>query len=326
MAHTIQAQSKAGTRAVKPIVAKGMKQASKLATNNADLQAALVTNSERHDGPNVLVSNPVKSLRKEGGDIHDQVRTRIKEQLDDLKGMLDPLAPPMLTSLAQFAAQGKVLTSFGVTLKAKAADAGAAILKLGMAKAQGWQMHRLTDGWMLKAKFVNIQTAVTTRFRTLQFLISADTATTMADTIVTAASSAHIATSVDEIHRVAETFGLEAKDMVAILQAAAVIRANQKVEIASSLGTVLSAGTTLELKAGVSIKQSAKSHTFTDGLGGSITIMGGMVHINPLLAAGADLPVIVPPVVPLTPTQLPGPVKTVPQYEGMNAHDTAIVG
>ena len=319
---SFQAMGKDTTRAIKPVLAKGMTQVANSAENNANLQAALITNSERQDGPNCLTSNPGKSGVKEKHEFHEQVIDRIKEHLaavqDDLKFVLTP-------ALAQFALHGSALTSTVIAAPARMADLGTSILKMGMAKAEGWQMQRITEGWMLFAKFVNTQAEVAVRFFTPNFLVNTGSYVVMAEHGHQSINT-NVVVSGEEIHRVAHTFALDAKEVTFLATTTAAIRSNIKTEIASTVEVDISAGATINLKAAAAINHSALSHTITDGLGGSIKVVGGMVYINSLVPPPASPPTAVVPVVPNIPVHLPGKVRVVPQYEGMSAHGTSFVG
>lgn len=296
---------------------KALGQAGKQSKSNADLQGFLVTNCTRVPVPDSRTSNPAKSNENEKHDLADQQRQKLKDHLGSAIGWL---TTGVLPSLAMFAAAGSPMVAAAVTLPAKAADLAALVLKIGMHRSHGWEMKRMTDGWLLLCKLMKVTAETAIHFRTPAFFVSTDTHH-MAATTSLEVVDVKTVVSQDEIHRVANAFGLEGTFLTALLLASATIHANGKVDIASLLETDVSAATNLNLKAGLAIHLEATSHTIADHLGGSIGLTAGRIDLNPLVpVAVAGAPTVVAPVVPAIPLHLPAATQKMPQYEGQGAH------
>jgi hypothetical protein len=308
-------------RGFKDTSRKALRQAGNQAKSNAELQSFLVTNTARQAVPDSRTSNPAKSNENEKHDLAETQRQKLKDHLGSASTwLLKGLVP----SLAGFAAAGVPMLDALVTLPAKAADLAALRLKIGMHRSHGWEMKRLTDAWTLFSKFMKVTAETAIHFRAPAVFVSADTHH-VAATLSLEVVDVKTVVAQEEIHRVANAFGLEATHLVALLQAAATIHANGKLELATATDATLSAGTNVNLVAGNALHHSAITHTFADAAGGSIKLSGGRIDLNPLVPAALPaVPVVVLPVVPVSPSQQPAATKQMPQYDGLGAHGSLL--
>ena len=118
--------------------------------NHADMQAAVLQNSERDTKPDSRMTNPAKAHTNEKWELLTQFRTTLKKAADSVSSHLVKDITP---GIAQFGVHGTTMISAGLALPAMIADCATHICKLGMAKVNGWKMLRLSDGYMIAAKF-----------------------------------------------------------------------------------------------------------------------------------------------------------------------------
>lgn len=305
-------------RGYKNTAQKALRQGGNQAKSNAELQSFLVSNTSRQAVPDSRTSNPAKSNENEKHDLAETQRQKLK---DSLGSAVSWVTKGLVPALVGFGLAGTVMTDAIATLPAKAADLAALTLKIGMHRSHGWEMKRLTDAWTMFCKYMKVTAETAIHFRAPAVLVSADTVHT-ASTLSLEVTDIKAVIAQEEIHRVANAYGLEATYLCALLQAAATIHANGKIELASLTEVGVSAVGTIKLTAGTGgIHHSANAHTFADLLGGSISLSGGRIDLNPLVPAALPaVPVVVLPVVPVSASTLPAPTQTMPQYDGLGAH------
>ncbi len=323
----------------KNTVAKRMTQLASAATVNADVQAAVVTNSDREAKPTSAVSNPAKSHENEKWDLASRIRNNVKRGLN---AAADTLALGVAPGLIRQALTDPLsVVDVGTTIPAMVADLKALTLKVGMQKQNGWKMFRVSDGWAVLAKFIN-HTASVVRTRAVAILEETEVKSTTASTHVL--SGDLVALNVkNEIHRVADAFGLDAKTLTMLLQLSAKIHANGALDLASTTTAKLSGLVGVDIASLGYIHQAASLHSMTEPAGASITMSGGIVAINgivlingvpfmngfiptpPLLLPTPPLPTLVLPIVPPVPLTPAATTRTCPQYEGMNGHEADVL-
>lgn len=315
------------SRGHREFVSKLATQLSKATVENANIQAAVTTNSDRSEANrkkiDSRISNPAKAHKNEKYEIADQVRTKLKKHLNSINvHILKDLNP----ALAQFALHGGVLLESITTLPAMAADAGALILKAGMAKANGWKLIRLSDALMMMAKFVSLKGEVAIQMDAPAVLTTTELHHRKSELDIEVAGVKAVICK-EEIHRVAGAYGMDAGSLVLIIQGLATLYSNGHLQLASTTTAELSALGQVAIKAAGEVKSSALTHTIVDAAGGTIRIVGGIIMLNPLTRATPDLPAeeTVLPVVPVIPLTPQGPVAVIPQYEGVNALGTSII-
>ena len=106
--------------------------------------------SERDTKPDSRMTNPAKAHTNEKWELLTQFRTTLKKAADSVSSHLVKDITP---GIAQFGVHGTTMISAGLALPAMIADCATHICKLGMAKVNGWKMLRLSDGYMIAAKF-----------------------------------------------------------------------------------------------------------------------------------------------------------------------------
>lgn len=289
---------------------------------NANEQAALTTNSVRDRESTSAISNPAKNAKDDAKTVHFQTREGIKKQLaavrDHLK--LDVLAQ----SVTQLTLQGNPLVNTGITVAAMARDAAALITQIGMAKANGYKLIRQSDGFMVRSHFTDFVSATTVRTKAPAILEDGGFIhENSLHSLETTGSKVIIANEMST--RVAEVHAIEATDIVQLAAKSIKQRANLEVELAATGKATLSGGAKVDVLSGIAIDVKAPLLTFADALGGTIKVGLGIIDLNPLVPAGPGVPVTIPPIVPHVPATPIASMKTVPQYEGMNAQSTSFM-
>lgn len=290
---SLQARAQASAAGMKPVIGKRMKQLGNSSKHNADILAAVVTNSSRDAAPDSRRSNPAMSAENEKYDIAEQIREKTKMHVSIAA---DSLKKTLIPALTQFTAKGSPMVQPLATALAMVKDLMSLTIKLGMVRSHGWKMLRLSDVYAIFAKAFTVNTESAVRFQAPAILNSAQVVDTAASVVQTTADvEVHMVK--DEIHRIAEVFAIDANYLTAVLRAAAVIHATGKIDIAS-----------------------ASQLTMTGAAG--VKVVGATIDLNPI--GGVPLPTV--PVTPaFAPSTKPPPVKTVPQYKGVAAQGTTFI-
>ncbi len=322
MAKTFKERIASSARGHKKLVVAHGRQITNTAKANANEQAVLTTNSIRGQEATSAISNPAKNTREDAKAVGFQTREGIKQHLkafgDHLK--LDVLAQ----SVTQLAAHGLPLINTGTTVAAMARDGATLIAQVGMAKANGYKLIRQSDGYMVRAHFVDHVAATTSRTKAVAIL--QDGTFIHANSIKSLETTGIKAVIANEsVTRVAEGHTTEATDIVHLAAKSIKYRANIEAELAATGKTTVSGGAKVEVLSGVAIDVSAPLLTFTDRAGGTIRMGLGVIDINPLVSSAPKIPVIIPSVIPHIPLTPIASIKTVPQYEGMNAQSTSFM-
>lgn len=303
-------------RGAKKSVSAATEQTGRTMADNAELQAMVFANAIRAE-PTSLASNPAKTTREEKYDLIELSRNRMLVHLENFsEHIIKDLAP----GLAQFviAAPGKLTTAL-TAIAGIPAELGQYVVGLGLPRAHGWKIQRLTDGLITGAKFFFNKAEVLIRQQAPAYLVNALLVHENYETKVRSGSM-DVTLVRDEIHRVAETFGLDADTLVLLLKTAATVKTTGKMELASNLETKVESVGPVKVTSNASVKTSAPSHVLTDGAGGTITMSGGFIALNPVVPQAPEVAVPVPPVVSLTAsTGIPTP-EMINQYTGMAYH------
>lgn len=304
--------ARAGTVGIKPQLKEAMGQVSSSFEANANLQSAITNNGGDAIELNSGYTNPAVVHESEKYDVLDALRTR-------LSSTYRVLAERTLGIKAKFGIeQLKALGGFekaDIALNASIRELATLLVSLGEMRSYGWKLNRIADAWGMISKYFFVQ-AQTIRME----------APSINHTGVLISSASHVhETTADlkvvqvknEIHRVADAFGLDAKYLTLLLSETAKLQAMKNVEVAAKEDLVLSAAENVSVRAGSSIH-------LTDGAGGSITMQGGVIHINPVTPPN-DAVIVVSDVENLTPTAYPRVQEYAPNMEGAQPHVAGII-
>ena len=289
---------------------------------NVNEHAVLTTNSVRDLEPTSAISNPAKGAKDDAKTVHFQTREGIKQHL---KAFADHLKQDVLAqSLAQLTLHGKPIVNTGITVAAMARDAATLITQLGMAKANGYKLIRQSDGFMVRSHFTDFVSATTVRTKAPAILedgsfIHENSLQSLETTGV------KVLIANESVTRVAEVHSTEATDIVQLAVNSIKQRANLDVELAATATATLSGGTKADVLSGVAVGVHAPLLTFTDTAGGTIKVGLGIIDLNPMVPSAPVLPPLIPPITPHVAATPVAPMKTVPQYEGMNAQSTSFM-
>lgn len=305
-----------GLKGAKRSTAMAIQRTSSTFAKNAEMQAMAFANAIRTD-PSSLASNPARTTREEKYDLIELTRNRM---LVNLEAFSEHIIKDLAPGLAQYvvAAPGKLVASL-TSIAGIPSEIGSYIISLGLPRAHGWKVQRYTDGLITGAKFIFNKAEVVLRNQapailTTGFLVQESYETKLR------AGSMDVTMVRDEIHRVAETFALDAETLVLLISAAAELKSAGKLNLAANTELNAQSVGPMKLTSGASMKQSALDHTLVDAAGGTIKVVGGVIHLNPVVPAVPDVPVPVPPVVNVSAnTSIPTPQMT-NQYEGMAYH------
>lgn len=303
---------------------KAGKQMANTGENHADVMAAIVTNAIRSDEPSSAITNPSKSIRQVKFDYADDLRERVKQHLQVFQDHLKSDLTPGLVQLALQMPKAS-LDAIRDALLGVRAELGTLTVNVGLLKSHGWQLKRLADFYMVAAKGIvhRAQTVILQRAPALLTNVTVEqvTAAVSQETL----KDAKIILSRDEIHRLSNHLGIDAKTISLLTKLMLVLRSEEDIEMAALKKAVLSAKDGIDLTTIETIKSSAKMHSICDLAGGNIKVSNGVIDLNPLgLPPVPTVPVVVLPVVLADDSQgqLAG-VQVVPQYEGMAAHGTS---
>lgn len=300
------------------------KQAANISENNADVLAALVTNTLRTEEPTSARSNPAKSTRNVKHDYAYETREKVKQHLQIPRAHIEQELTP---ALVQLAAQWPKVALDGIrdTLLGIRGEMATLTVNVGLLKSHGWSLHRLSDFSILAAKGIVHRAATAIMQKAPAVLVNTTVHQMTASFSQETLKDAKVILSRDEIHRLANLLSVDAKAMTLLLKELAAIRSAQEVEIAAGQKATLSGKDTVEIVSGDTIKSSAKMHSICDMGGGSIKVSNGVIDLNPMGAPPMPtIPVVVLPVVLAEhgDGKLAG-VQAVPQYEGMGAQGTS---
>lgn len=274
---------KAG-KATKKSAGVGLKQISLAADTNAKMQDEVIGGG-KPTTPESTLSNPAKTHQDEKGKIYGEVKARMSGLADllgnsSLKGIIDP-----------------ALQALGITRsssKASQAELGKLLLSSTTFKAFGYVIQRVTDLYVLGAKAIAFHSG--TSLKSEAPLIQ-DVAHTHHESAITSVTEADLRAVVarDEIHKVAEAFGVQAKEVKVItseemLLAFSTLTTNGFMKIDEN-GLTLKFGSSL-------IKMTAD----------------GKINLNPLTPDSTAVPKVTDiPTASNVPQQ-----ETASQYEGLN--------
>lgn len=305
-----------GLKGARSSVAAATRRTGETLMTNAELQAMNFANAIRTE-PTSLMSNPARTTREEKYDIIELTRNRMLVHLENFS---DHIIKDLAPGLAQYvvAAPGKLVSTL-TAVAGVPSEIGQYVVSLGLPRAHGWKLNRVTDGLMNGAKFIFNKAEVVIRNQAPAMLSNALLVQENYETKLR--SGALDVTMVrDEIHRVAETFALDAETLVLLLSAAAELKSAGKLHLASNTETLIESTGTTKVVSGASMKLSASDHTVVDAAGGTIKVVGGIIHLNPVVPATPEVPIPVPPVV-LIPANAKVPTSEMTnQYEGMAYH------
>lgn len=301
-------------------------QLSNATEDNANLQAALTTNSDRKAKVDSRISNPAKAHKNEKYGIADKLRTTVKQHLYSIQThLLKDVAP----AIVQLPIHGGALTTAGwaltaSTLAAMGAEAGLLITKLGMLKANGWKLVRLSDAYKLLAKAIAFKAEVAIHMKAPAIMQLAEISHRKSELDMEVADVKSVIAQT-EMHQV-DTFGLDAETLTLIARLAAKFKANGPVTIESNTLVEVISALGVSIKTNAVLQQEAAVHRIIGTGGGSIQIVGPLVSINSLTGVTLPVPVVPVPVVPTRVAITPkSPTEVVPQYEGVNGMGTSIV-
>jgi hypothetical protein len=317
-------KARALARAHRKQAANAGKQFAAIAENTTDVMGALLSNVLRKDEPTSALSNPAKSTAQVKHDYAYDLRERAKQHLQVLRTHIEADLTPGLVQLA--AQLPKVsLDALRDTLLGVRNELAALTVGVGLQRSHGWELSRLTDFWMMAAKGVVLraQTVILQRAPALLTNVTAEqlTASVSQETL----KDAKIILTRDEIHRLSNHYGLDAKTLSLLLKDLASIRAEGKVEIAALGDVTISSKDGIDLATANTLKSSAKMHSICDMAGGTIKVTNGVIDLNPLgIPTAPTLPVVVLPVVLADGSkgEMAG-IQVVPQYEGMAGQGTS---
>lgn len=305
-------------------VGKAGQQMANSGENHADVMAALVTNAIRSDEPSSAITNPAKSIKQVKYDYAGDLRDRVKQHLQVFQGHLLTDITPGLAQLAVQVPKASLDAIKDVMLGVRA-ELGTLTVNVGLLKSHGWHLKRLADFYMVAARGIvhRAQTVILQRAPALLTNVTVEqlTAAVSQETL----KDAKIILSRDEIHRLSNHLGVDAKTVSLIAQVLVAVRSQADLELAAGKKAVLSAKDGIDLATLETLKASAKMHSICDLAGGTIKVTNGIIDLNPLgLPPAPTVPVIIPPVMLADDSQgqLAG-VQVVPQYEGMAAHGTS---
>lgn len=307
--------------ALKPQIAASLNQVGNTLEHNADLQKAINTGSTEAIEVSSGLTNPFRVAEGEKYDVMEQFRDRLRAsiksttdtQLDSrLKSGLEQIKPS-----GGFSDANKALDVAKVQL-------GMVMVKLGQLKLYGWKLLRVTEAWAMTAKaiFFSADGAIRTEAPYIDHTSYVDT--TFAHINIDAGDLKVVLVK-DEIHRVADAFGIDANYLTALLKATAIIHARGNIEIASHVDLKLSAEAVADIRGGSQIKLSSPSHTIADGSGGTITMTGGIINLNPVSSVSSEPAILVDAVNNIEAADYPRELEVKPQYEGVNGHGTSII-
>lgn len=319
---SIRSAGHKAAKAFKEQLKRKLKQTAAASDVNADLQAATLVNADREDVESSLLGNPAEAQELERWDFAEQIKDRtvggIQTFID--KTIKNDITPFFITT----AARGLTLIDAVKSLPGVALDLAMLLAKLGPLRVNGWEIQRHTEMWGVIAKMLSFYSETTVHTQAPMITSNASAAHSTKSPMIHTRSDMKIDFAKDEIHRIANSFNLEADQLLMLLKTAAKIHANGKIELATLADVELSGATGLVTKAGTTTKNSsAISHTIAAGV--SVTISAPMVNINPLVPTTPDIPTVVLPILPITFDGKIASGKTMPQYKGQNGSGVIII-
>lgn len=271
------------------------------------------------------MSNPPRVHEDEKFDVLEKLHERVKTNLSITQG---ETIPEYLTKgVAQFAINSKLAADF-VDLGKTAAGILMEILTCGVKisplKVNGWRIERFSEvlASIVKMRLVHAETIIRHE-APIHTIVGIQTSTE--SHLNTNIHDIHLTVVKDEIHRIANVFGLDAKKLALLVKETASLQAQQKIEFSSGREVEISAAAKILNKAGTSIKSSAPLHIITDGAGGTITMSAGIINLNPLSSSSSEIPNVV---LPVTNVEANAEIRATdmrPQFQNMNGHGTQII-
>jgi hypothetical protein len=318
-----RAAGRKASQAFRSQAAKTTSQTGSTADKNADLMAAVLTNSDRDQEVSSLVGNPAEAQELERWDVLENVVARATVTATAAGESTQNELMPALTALT-----GRGLTPVD-TLKVIPLvnlDIATINAKLGPLTVNGWVLDKIAEpmGLIAKAISYHAETVINSEAPTITLTASA-TMGLKASLLATRSDVLWDVTR-DYIGRISNTFFVEAAQFVALGQNKLRLESNSKIELAAG-NTAPGAGIELDSSGKIDISgssltlSSTVSHTISANT--SVTISSTIINLNPTVPVAPSIGPIVLPITPIviTPNSETGQGKTpraglVPKYQG----------
>jgi hypothetical protein len=309
-----------GIVAMKQQFSESVKQNGQSFDANAQLQNIHNNNGEDPVEVSSGFSNPSSSHESEKYEFMESLRERLRSTY--VLMAQKTIGEKLKTGITQFKSFGEGFTDAEKTVNGILVELGILIVKLGQLKSYGWKVNRIVDAWAMVSKY---------------FLVQAESIRLEAPSVISvgsvSSSQFHLHETIadvqsvqvkDEIHRVAEAYGLDAKFLTILLQQTAKIYANKNIELMAKEDFMISAEEDLNITANL-VKSSAVTTQLVDKSGGAITISNGIIHLNPISPPSPSNPVDVEDVEVLQATGYPRVSDNKPNLAGTQAHVAGII-
>lgn len=271
------------------------------------------------------MSNPPRVHEDEKFEVLEKLQERVKANLGITQS--ETIPEHLTKGATQLAVNAGLAADFVDLAKSVAGilmELLTCAVKVGPLKVNGWKIERFSEtlASIVKMRLVHAETIIRHE-APVHTIVGVHTTT-----------ESHLNTNIhdiqltvvkDEIHRIANVFGLDANKLALLLKESAAIKAQQKIELSSGRELEVSALGKIVNKAGTSIKNSAPLHIITDGAGGTITMSAGIINLNPLSSSNSEIP---NPVLPVTTVEANAEIRATeirPQFQNMNGHGTVII-
>jgi hypothetical protein len=305
-------------RSLKKQFGHSCKQSAKANTAQADLMSALFAGSFREFTPTSAVSNPAKTSPDSGHEIISGLRNKLKDHISSLNQQLG--TDTLVRVAANLTAHGNPANLVTLLLGAKQ-ELASFIPVIGLAKAAGWKLLRAADAYNVMAKYFTAKVEAAIHLIGPLFAVNARTIHQSSRQSVEH-TNLKIVLSEEEVHSLASQFCVDAQTVLLLATLNAKLHSSANLELAATAQATLSAGVGLNLLSGADLQMHSNLLTIRDGGGGTITMGGGIINLNPMAPAAPKTPLVVPPILAFAvdaTSQMP-PDAILSQYRDINAH------
>lgn len=308
-------------RSLKKQFGHSCKQSAKANTAQADLMSALFAGSFREFTPTSAVSNPAKTSPDSGNEIISGLRNKLKDHISSLNEQLGK--DTLVRVVANLTAHGNPANLVTLLMGAKQ-ELASFIPIIGLAKAAGWKLLRAADAYNVMAKYFSAK--VETAIHLMGPLFAVNSRFIHHSSIQSVEhTNLKVILSEEEVHSLASQFCVDAETVLLLATLNAKLQSNSNMELAANSQTTVSAGVGLNLLSGADLQMHSNLLTIRDGGGGTITMGGGIINLNPIVPATPKTPLVVPPILAFSvdPTNLTPSDAILSQYRDINAHGSA---